>query len=184
MLSWLLGSGQSGRILAFAAADFSKCMAHQRKSVFSTTQGPSTAARASETAPQMSGQGSHRAGCWSSRSSVVILRLYVGALVVLLPWRSVWTTMHGSTTAHHSAASWLTAGCAASSPASACSISGSPSASLFHRNIASDSQCLINDRSPRICASRLRESRLPKQPRWPHHPHHRRVRRTPRPFSP
>src|SRR6201994_4451837 len=46
--------------------------------------------------------------------------------------------MHGSTNGPSLQASWLRAGCAASSPASACSISGSPSASCFIANTASD----------------------------------------------
>ena len=50
----------------------------------------------------------------------VILRLYVGALVVLLPWRSIWTTNAWINTGPRSPASSHRAGCAVSSPASAC----------------------------------------------------------------
>jgi hypothetical protein len=58
--------------------------------LFSTTQEPSTAVE-----PEPPHERPRQIPRWLliiEMTLFVILRLYVGALVVLLPWRSVWTT--------------------------------------------------------------------------------------------
>jgi hypothetical protein len=63
--------------------------------LFSTPNEPATAvesASAVESAPQQRQRQIPRWLLVIETSLFVILRLYVGALVVLLPWRSVWTT--------------------------------------------------------------------------------------------
>jgi hypothetical protein len=63
--------------------------------LFSTTNEPATAVEPATAMEPLPPQRSRQIPRWVLVIEIVlfvILRLYVGALVVLLPWRSIWTT--------------------------------------------------------------------------------------------